>query len=160
MGIIVQNILQHTHPSHLSLCTYISKFYICHSIQVQTNKLSDEAQNYATQIAPVGDIVLLHEVDNIDDTDSDDDDDNQNNYHQELSNHVIKFNSLPPSSSSTYRSIDHHHSRQRHHTPTAITTTKSTSATETVQHNTNTGSNKWMDRLMGHKRWGKLKIEK
>lgn len=110
-------------------------------IQVQTIKLSDEGQNYVTQIAPVGDIIL-QEVDHNDD--GDDGDDNQNNYHQELSNNVIKFNSLPPPS--TYRNIDRHSSRQRHHTAPV--------------HTTSNGSNKWMDRLMGHKRWGKLKIEK
>lgn len=103
---------------------------------MQTNKLSDDdASNYGTQLPPiVGDIV--YEVE----------DDDQNNY-EELSNHVAKFSNQP--SPAAFRNIDRSSDSSSSNTNTADRQT--TSTTSTTSH---LSSNKWMDRLIGHKRYG------
>lgn len=102
---------------------------------MQTNKLSDDdASNYGTQLPPiVGDIV--YEVE----------DDDQNNY-EELSNHVAKFSNQP--SPAAFRNID----RSSDSSNTNTADRQTTSTTSTTSH---VSSNKWMDRLIGHKRYGK-----
>lgn len=107
---------------------------------MQTNKLSDDdASNYGTQLPPiVGDIV--YEVE----------DDDQNNY-EELSNHVAKFSNQP--SPAAFRNIDRS-SDSSSSSSSSNTNTADRQTTSTTSTTSYVNSNKWMDRLIGHKRYG------